>query len=91
MMINTFDTQWFHLECDDDVSKWFLANGESVGDLVEKPNNQRFIVERPLKAFGANWMDGYKVRVRKVIIHFLMILTSKNIFKDRPNHIVNEF
>ena len=48
------------------MSRWFLANGESVGDLVAKPDNQRFIVERPMKAFGAHWNDGYKVVVRKV-------------------------
>ena len=47
------------------MSRWFLANGEWTGDIVEQPNNQRLIVERDLKAFGETW-TGYKGRVRKV-------------------------
>merc|ERR1711915_297537 len=52
------------LKCEDDMSKWFLANGEWTGDFVEKPNNQRLIVERNLKVFGETF-SGYKVRIRK--------------------------
>jgi len=52
-------------ECEDDMSRWFLANGEWTGDLVAKPDNQRLIIERDLKAFGETWTD-YKVRIRTV-------------------------
>lgn len=48
------------------MAKWFLANGEWTGDIVGKPNNQRLIIDRKLKAFGETWNDGYKVVVRKV-------------------------
>lgn len=58
-----------HFEgCEDDMAKWFLANGEWTGDLVGKPDNQRLIIERDLKVFGENWNNGYKVVVRKVCI-----------------------
>jgi len=56
-------------ECEDDMARWFLASGEWTGDIVEKPNNQRLIIDRKLKAFGETWTDGYKVVVRRVCNH----------------------
>lgn len=53
-------------DCEEDMSRWFLANGEWTGDLQGKPDNQRLIVDRELKAFGETWSDGYKVKIRKV-------------------------
>lgn len=55
-------------ECEDDMAKWFLANGEWTGDIEAKPNNQRIIVDRKLMAFNETW-HSYKVIVRKVCHH----------------------